>query len=309
LQMSYTYMLRRVLASVPVLLGVTLLVFLMLHAIPGDPVYLVLGEHATPEAVAALRSTLGLDRPLAEQFLSFVSNAARGNLGRSMLTGRDISKEIAARFPLTLKIAIAAVCVEIVIGLGLGITAALNHGSIWDNAAMIGALIGVSTPSFWLALILMYIFAVRLDVVPISGYEGWTSLILPCITLGLLSGGRIARMTRSTLLEVLRQDYVRTARAKGLGERAVIYRHCLKNALIPVVTLIGMDFGSLLGGAIITETVFALPGIAQLAINGINRRDFPITQGVVLVMSLVFVCVNLVVDIVYSLLDPRIRYK
>lgn len=307
--MSYTYITRRVLATIPVLLGVTLLVFLMLHAIPGDPVYLILGDYATPEAVAALRSSLGLDRPLHEQYFNFVMRAVRGDLGRSVITNRHISREIAMRFPMTVKIALVAISIEVVLGITLGIAAALNHRKLWDNAAMVGALLGVSTPSFWLALLLMYVFAVKLDLVPVSGYSGWKSLILPSMTLGLLSGGKIARMTRSAVLEVLRQDYIRTARAKGLPERTVIYKHALKNALIPVVTLIGMDFGSLLGGAIITETVFALPGVAQLAINGINRRDFPMVQGVVLVMSLVFVAMNLVVDIAYSMLDPRIRYQ
>ncbi len=307
--MSYTYFIPRILATIPVLLGAAILVFMMLHAIPGDPVYLILGDFPTPEAVAAMRHNLGLDRALHVQFFDFLTNALQGDLGRSVITNRHISEEIALRFPLTLKIAFAAVVIEVVVGLSLGIAAALKHRTFWDNAAMVVALLGVSTPSFWLALLLMLAFAVYLPIFPISGYWGWTSLVLPSITLGLLGGGRIARMSRSTVLEVLGQDYVRTARAQGLPERIVIDKHALRNALIPVETLIGMDFGSLLGGAIITETVFALPGVAQLAINGINRRDFPMVQGVVLLVSVVFIVMNLVVDLGYALLDPRTRYE
>ncbi len=307
--MSYTYIIRRILATIPVLLGVSLLVFLMLHAIPGDPVRLIVGEFAPQETVDAITRQLGLDRPLHVQFFNFLSNAVRGDLGRSLITNRDITQEIVNRFPLTFKIAVLAVLLQIIIGLGLGIMAALNHRKILDNVAMIGALLGVSMPSFWLALLLMLVFGVGLKWLPISGYFGFKSLILPAVTLGLLTGARIARMTRSSVLEVLNQDFVRTARAKGLKERIVIYKHVLKNALIPIVTLVGMSFGSLLGGAIITETVFALPGIAQLAINGINRRDFPMVQGVVLVIAVSFTLCNLLVDVVYSVLDPRIRYE
>jgi len=306
--MSYTYIIRRILATIPVLLGVSLLVFLMLHAIPGDPVRLIVGEYAPQETVDAITHKLGLDKPLYLQFFDFLSRVVRGDLGRSIVTNRNISQEIANRFPLTFKIAVLAVLLQILIGLSLGIIAALNHRKLPDNIAMIGALLGVSTPSFWLALLLMLLFGVKLDLLPISGYYGWKSLIMPALTLGLLTGARIARMTRSSVLEALNQDYVRTARAKGLRERVVIYKHVLKNALIPVVTLVGMSFGSLLGGAIITETVFALPGIAQLAINGINRRDFPMVQAVVLVTAVSFTLCNLLVDIIYSILDPRIRY-
>lgn len=306
--MSYTYIIRRILATIPVLLGVSLLVFLMLHAIPGDPVRLIVGEYAPQETVDAITHKLGLDKPLHLQFLDFLSRVVRGDLGRSIITNRNISQEIANRFPLTFKIAVLAVLLQILIGLSLGIIAALNHRKLPDNIAMVGALLGVSTPSFWLALLLMLLFGVKLDLLPISGYYGWKSLIMPAVTLGLLTGARIARMTRSSVLEALNQDYVRTARAKGLREQVVIYKHVLKNALIPVVTLVGMSFGSLLGGAIITETVFALPGIAQLAINGINRRDFPMVQAVVLVTAVSFTLCNLLVDIIYSILDPRIRY-
>lgn len=307
--LSLAYIVRRLLATIPVLIGVTLLVFLMLHLIPGDPVYQILGEHASDEAVLAMRKSIGLDRPIHEQYLDFVSKAVRGDLGRSVITGREMSKEIANRFPLTLRIAVMAIGFEILIGFSLGMVAALNHRKITDNLAMTGALLGVSTPSFWLALLLMLVFGAWLKVVPLSGYSGWSSLILPALTLGLLSGGRIARMTRSSMLEVLRQDYIRTARSKGLAERVVIYKHALKNALIPVITLIGMDFGSLLGGAIITETVFAIPGVAQLAINGINNRDFPMVQAVVLVMAVVFTMTNLAVDLIYSAVDPRIKLQ
>ncbi len=307
--MSYTYVIRRIAAVIPILIGVSLLVFLMIHIIPGDPVYLLLGDFATDEAVAAMRGRLGLDRPLHVQYLDFISGAVRGDLGRSVITNRHISAEIRNRFPVTLRIAAVAVCLEVLIGIPLGIFAAVRHRTGWDTLAMIAALLGVSTPSFWLALILMLIFSVNLGWFPISGYIGWRSLVLPSLTLGLLFAGKIARMTRSSCLEVMRQDYVRTARAKGLAEQVVIFKHVLKNALIPVITLIGMDFGALLGGAIITETVFAVPGVAQLAINGINRRDFPMVQGVVLLVAVVFVVANLVVDLAYAFLDPRVRYE
>lgn len=306
--MSYAYVVRRVLAAILVLLGVSILVFLMIHMIPGDPVYQILGEYATEDAVFNMRERLGLNKPIHEQYFDFMSGVLRGDFGRSIITNRNITEEIKNRFPITLRIALMAVLIEISIGFTLGIIAALNHRKISDSLAMIGALLGVSTPSFWLALILMLIFGVQLKWLPISGYDGFKSLILPAITLGLLGGGKIARMTRSSLLEVLRQDYIRTARSKGLSEKFIIYKHALKNAIIPVITLIGMDLGALLGGAIITETVFAVPGIAQLAINGINRRDFPMVQSVVLVMAVVFTTTNLFVDIIYSFVDPRIKY-
>jgi len=307
--MSIAYIVRRFLAAFGVLIGVSLLVFLMLQLIPGDPVYQILGEMATEEQAVAMRARLGLDQPLHIQYFRFMSGALRGDLGRSIVTNRSISDEIARRFPLTVRIALYAVLIQSIIGCSLGILASLKHRKWPDNAAMLGALLGVSSPSFWLALILMLVFSVWLEWLPISGYTDWRSLVLPSLTLGLLGGGRIARMTRSSMLEVLRQDYVRTARAKGLAERVVVFKHAFKNAIIPIITLIGMDFGSLLGGALITETVFAIPGVAQLAITGISRRDFPMVQGVVLVMAVVFTMTNLLVDIVYSLVNPRIRYQ
>lgn len=307
--MTLAYIIRRILAAILVLLGVSVLVFSMLHLIPGDPVYLILGDFASEEEVAALRSALGLDRPLPVQYFEFMSGAVRGDMGRSIITGRHVSQEIARRFPLTVRIALLAVGIQILVGFSLGMLASLKHRRLPDNLAMLVALLGISTPSFWLALLLMLGFAVKLGWFPISGYTGFRSLILPSLTLGLLGGGSVARMTRSSMLEVLRQDYVRTARSKGLAERVVIYKHALKNAVIPVITLIGMSFGSLLGGAIITETVFAIPGVAQLAINGITRRDFPMVQGVVLLFAVVFTMANLIVDIIYAFVDPRIRYE
>lgn len=303
------YVAKRLGSTIFVLLGVSALVFGLLHLIPGDPVRYMLGEFAPPEAVTELRRSMGLDAPLHEQYAGFVWRVARGDLGRSLITNLPVSREIKARFPVTLQLALMSLAVGVAIGLSAGVGAAVRHNRPADFALMVGALIGISAPSFWIAFLLMWAFAVKLALFPVSGFDGLHSLVLPAVTLGLLSGGSIARLTRSSLLEVLRQDYVRTAHAKGATRSGVLHRHALRNALIPVVTLIGLQFGGLLSGAVVTETVFALPGVGQYAVQAIAKRDFPVIQGVVLIFAMVFVVVNLIVDLLYGLLDPRIRYE
>ncbi len=303
------YLIRRIIAAIPVLLGVSLIVFLMIHLIPGDPVQHILGEFASPERVAELRNQLGLNDPLPIQYLKFLSKAIRGDLGRSLISNVPVVDEIARAFPVTIQLAIYSIIVSSLFGLLAGIIAAVRHNTFWDQLAMIGALFGISTPSFWLALILMMIFAYNLGWFPISGYSGLSSLVLPTVVLAALSAGSIARITRSSMLEVLGQDYIRTARAKGLDEETVVLKHSLKNAMIPVVTLVGLQFGSLLAGAIITETVFALPGLGRLAVQAITTRDFPMIQGVTLFVATLFVLTNLIVDLMYGLIDPRIRLQ
>jgi peptide/nickel transport system permease protein len=305
----HVYVIRRLGSTVFVLLGVSALVFGMILLIPGDPVRYMLGEFASPDAVEQLRRALGLDAPLHVQYLQFLRRVATGDLGRSLITNVPLSHEIGRRFPVTLQLALMSVAIGAIIGLSAGAMAAVRHNRLADFLVMVGALIGISAPSFWIAFLLMWTFAVRLPWFPVSGYQGPVSLVLPAVTLGLLTGGGIARLTRSSLLEVLRQDYIRSARAKGVAEPQVLSRHALRNALIPVVTLMGLQFGGLLSGAVVTETVFALPGIGQYAVQAITRRDFPVIQGVILIFALVFVLVNLLVDLLYALIDPRIRYE
>lgn len=279
----------------------------MIHMVPGDPVQRMLGERATPEAVAALRHELGLDLPLHRQLARFFINLAHGDLGRSLLTGIPVARELLQRYRVTMQLAIYALLIETVLGVTAGILAAVRRGSALDYLTTSVAVLGMSLPSFWLALALMWLFGFVLGWFPISGYRGPYHLVLPAFTLGILSAAYIARVTRSSLLEVLGQDYVRTARSKGLSERAVLYRHALKNALIPVVTMVGLDLGYLLGGAIVTETVFALPGVGSYVVQGILTRDFPVVQGGVLVVAATFVLVNLMVDLLYGALDPRVK--
>jgi ABC-type dipeptide/oligopeptide/nickel transport system permease component len=279
----------------------------MIHMVPGDPVQRMLGERATPEAVAALRHELGLDLPLHLQLARFFLHLAHGDLGRSLLTGIPVARELLQRYRVTMQLAIYALLIETVLGVTAGILAAVRRGSALDYLTTSVAVLGMSLPSFWLALALMWLFGFVLGWFPISGYRGPYHLVLPAFTLGILSAAYIARVTRSSLLEVLGQDYVRTARSKGLSERAVLYRHALKNALIPVVTMVGLDLGYLLGGAIVTETVFALPGVGSYVVQGILTRDFPVVQGGVLVVAATFVLVNLVVDLLYGALDPRVK--
>jgi ABC-type dipeptide/oligopeptide/nickel transport system permease component len=305
----YAYVGQRVAATIPVLFGVSLLVFSMLQLVPGDPVQLMLSEfQTTPEQVARLRSQLHLDEPLPVQFGRFVWNAVHGDLGTSIRTRRPVTAEIADNFPSTLQLAAAGLLVAALLGVTLGIVAATHQQSWLELGSMLVALLGVSMPSFWLGLLLIFAVSLRLRLLPATGGGDLQHLILPALTLGLGAAAILARLTRSSMLEVLRQEYVTTARAKGLREWAVIGRHALKNALIPVVTIFGLQFGQLLAGTFVVETVFARPGLGRLIVDGILNKDFPMVQGVVLVVATSYVLVNLLVDLVYAVLDPRIRY-
>ncbi len=310
------YLIRRLGAMVPVLGVVSVMVFSLIHLTPGDPVAIMLREEADPVAAAALRKALGLDRPLPIQYLTWVSRAARGELGRSIRTNQPVAEAILERLPVTLNLAAAATLLALVVALPAGIVSAVRRNSAADIAGTLAALSGISLPNFWLAILLIFLFSVTLRWLPPLGYVspvadlwgGLRSLALPAITLGTAMAAVVMRMTRSSLLEVLQLDFVRTARAKGVGEGGVILRHALGNALIPVVTVVGLQAGALLGGAIITETIFALPGVGRLLVDAIFQRDFPIVQGVVLLLALNFLVVNLLVDVAYAYLDPRIRY-
>jgi peptide/nickel transport system permease protein len=305
----YAYLAQRVAATIPVLLGVSVLVFAMLQLVPGDPVRLMLSEFQTsPEQIAHLRSQLHLDEPLPAQFGRFVWSAVHGDLGTSIRTNRPVATEIADNLPSTLQLAVAGLFVAGCIGVGLGVLAAVREHTWVDVGSIFVALLGVSLPSFWLGLLLIFAFSLRMHIFPATGGGDVDHLILPALTLGLGGAAILARLTRSSMLEVLRHEHVTTARAKGLHEWTVVTRHALKNALIPVVTIFGLQFGQLLAGTFVVETVFARPGLGRLVIDGILNKDFPMVQGVVLVVAVSYVLVNLGVDLVYALLDPRIRY-
>ncbi len=301
------YILRRLLHIIPVLFGVTLLTFSMLHLIPGDPAQILAGPDASASDIMALRQQMGLDRPLAVQYVGYLEGLARGDLGRSMSTRRPVLEELMDRFPNTLILAVAGVGVAVLLGIPIGVFAAIRARTMVDHAAMVLALLGISAPAFWLGFILMMVFSVHLGWFPSAGYRSWGHLVLPAFTLGTGAMAIVARMTRSSLLEVLNQDYVRTARAKGLHEMLVIAKHALRNALIPTTTVVGLSFGSLLGGAVLTEMVFAWPGLGRLIVYSIGIRDLPVIQGAVLLLALTFVLVNLGVDLLYGLIDPRVR--
>jgi len=302
------YILRRILIALPTLLGVVVLVFLMVRLAPGDPAVLLAGEFATPETLEAIRARYGLDRGLPEQFLIYLEALLRGDLGESARSRRPVLEELKTYFPNTLELASAAILVAVLTGIPLGILAALRPGSSLDLSVMVLALLGVSMPVFWFGLLAILIFSVGLGWFPVAGKGTLAHLILPAITLGINATALLARMTRGTLLEVLSQDYIRTARAKGLAERVVIFKHALRNALIPVVTVVGLEFGTLLSGAVITETIFAWPGLGQLLVGSILARDYPVVQGAVLLVAITFVLINLLVDLLYATIDPRVRY-
>lgn len=302
-----TYILRRLLSGLGTMGGVAVLVFLLIHLIPGDPVERLLGESARPADREALTAALGLDQPLWRQLSDYATGLMRGDLGESLVSGKAVGSLIALHLPATLELAAAALAIALAIALPLGVTAARRRDSLWDSGAMTFSLLGVSIPNFWLGPVLILVFSLWLGWTPVSGREGPASLVLPALTLGTSLAAVLARMVRSSLLEVLDEDYVRTARAKGLGERSVIWRHALGNALLPVVTLLGLQLGALLGGAIITETVFSWPGIGSLLVDAIQSRDYPLVQGCVLVISLAYVAVNLLTDLLYALIDPRIQ--
>ena len=303
------YALQRFLAMVPLLVGVSLLVFSMVHLTPGDPVRLMLGEEATQEDVARVRSELGLDEPLPVQFVAYLGRLVVGDLGFSLRSRQPVAQDLAQRIWPSVELAIAAMMIATVLGVVLGVAAAVRRGTWLDTLAMMVAVTGVSAPTFWVGLILILVFSVHLGWFPSSGRGGLTHLALPAVTLGLHYAASIARVTRSSMLDVLNEDYVRTAHAKGLAPMAVIVGHALKNAMLPTVTLIGLQLGALLGGTVVVETVFAWPGIGRFAIDAIKHRDYPVVQAAILFMAVAFAFSNLIVDLLYGFLDPRIEYS
>lgn len=299
---------RRLLATVPTLLGVLVVAFFLLNVAPGDPVAAMVGERADAATIARLRADLHLDDPLPAQFGRYLWDAVRGDFGRSYITQRPIARDLRERFPKTVQLALAAMAFAAVGGIALGVVSAIRPGGAVDRAAMLLSYIGVSFPVYWVGLLLILLFAVMLRWLPPSGSGGLAYLVLPALTLGMRSVAFLARMTRAAMLEVLSSDFVRTARAKGLNEAAVIMRHGFRNALIPVITVLGLDTGSYLTGSILTETIFGWPGLGRYVLTAIEKRDLPAIQGSILFMSLVFVLANLVTDLVYAKADPRIAY-
>lgn len=301
------YFFKRLLMMIPIILGVSVIIFTVMSFTPGDPATMILGEGASSEAKTQLRSEMGLDQPLPVQYLRYVKNALRGDFGDSYHSKNPVAQEVASRFPNTLRLTILGTVLSVLIGVPVGIVSAVKQYSIIDNTSLIVALIFTSMPSFWLGLMLILFFSLRLDWFPATGAETWVHFVLPSITLAAASMAMLIRMTRSTMLEVIRQDYIRTARAKGSNERRVIFRHALRNALLPIITVIGLNFGRQLGGAIVTETVFNIPGIGLLMINGIRSLDTPIVMASVMLAAVMAGVVNLLVDMLYTLVDPRVK--
>jgi peptide/nickel transport system permease protein len=311
----FRFVVRRLVLSIPILLLVSIMVFGLIHLIPGDPARVILGQEATPEALAGLRRELGLDRPLVVQYLTWLGNVLRGDLGRSLADRTPVLDQIKLRLPVTLELTIGTFIVALLIALPAGILSATRRGSLVDYSSTLLALGGLSIPSFWLAIMFILLFAVRLRWLPASGYVPFTedpranlaAMIMPMVATGIRESAALTRMLRSGMLEVMNADYVRTARSKGLGEWLVVIRHALRNALVPVVTSAGLLLAGLLGGLVITETIFAIPGFGRLIVEAIYQRDFVTVQGAVLVSALLVVVINLVVDVIYALIDPRIR--
>ena len=306
----FIYILKRLALTIPMLLGVVILVFLMVKLVPGDAVSAMQGQlKLSAEQMANIRRVLGLDEPLYVQLGNYLLGLARGDMGRSLFGSRPIRDLISANLPATIQLTVAGMLVAIVLGIPLGIFAALKQNTVWDVGATLVGLAGVSIPAFWLGLMLIQLFAVTLGWLPITGDRGLRGLIMPALALGLAEAAIITRMTRATLVEVLRTDYIRTARAKGLAEQSVVWRHALRNAFLPILTMIGMQFGTLFGGAVIIENVFARQGLGTLVTQAVINRDFPVVQSCVLVAAALYVLVNLVVDILYAVVDPRIKYS
>ena len=302
------YLARRLLFLVPTVLGVVTLVFFFLHMIPGDPVEVMLGETAEQADKDALRDNLGLNDPVPTQYARFLGGLVHGDIGDSFFYRKPVAEVLLERLGPTAQLSLAAMFIALLMAIPIGVIAAVKQYGAFDNASMLVALVGVSMPNFWLGPLLIWLFSLNLEWFPAGGKEGWLSLVLPAITLGTALAAILSRMTRASVLEVLDEDFVRTARAKGLPERTVLFKHVLRNALIPVVTLVGLQFGALLSGAVITENVFAWPGLGTLFIDAIQSRDYPVVQGCVLFISLGYVVINLLVDLLYAAIDPRIRY-
>ncbi len=303
------YLLRRLLQAVPVVLGVIFAVMLTIELIPGDPVTLMLGEHATQESVTAVRHALGLDKPLLVRYAQYIGNLLHGDLGRSLRERRQVSEELADVWPATLELTAAALIIAVIGGVLAGVVSAVWPNSFFDGVTRLTSLFGLSMPVFWTGLTLIVFFSLWLNWLPVGGSGSLRHLVLPAVTLSLPSLAMVARMTRSSVLEVLREDYIRTARAKGVKEQVVVLKHGLRNACIPIVTLLGLQVGQLLGGAVLTETVFAWPGMGRLIVRAIFARDYILLQGAILVFALAFVLINLLVDISYAMFDPRVSRR
>jgi glutathione transport system permease protein len=303
------YVLKRLLGLLPTLLIVAVLVFLFVHMLPGDPARLAAGPDASPETVALVRADLGLDKPMPQQFLNFFTNMLQGDFGRSLRSKRPVSTEIAERFMPTLLLTVTSMAWAVVFGMAIGITSAVYRNEWPDRLGMTLAVSGISFPAFALGMLLMQIFSVQLGWLPTVGADSWRHYILPSITLGAAVAAVMARFTRASFVEVIQEDFVRTARAKGVSEKWVVLKHCLRNALIPVVTMMGLQFGFLLGGSIVVEAVFNWPGLGRLLVDAVDMRDYPVIQALVLLFSLEFILINLVVDVLYGFINPTIRYK
>jgi peptide/nickel transport system permease protein/oligopeptide transport system permease protein len=302
------YVIKRLFSTVPVLIGISLLLFFMLRMLPGDPAQVLAGQMATPEEIKTIRTQLGLDRPIHVQYASFLSRLVRFDLGRSARTQNPVTEEIWARLPNTLLLAVVAITLACLFGIPAGIISAVRPYTWVDYLVTSSALFGISMPVFWLGLMLVIVFSIFLKWLPAGGTGSWQHVVLPSITLAAFVVAFIARMTRSTMMEVLSQDYTTTARSKGLKEQVIVIKHAFRNALIPIITVVGLQFGLLLGGAVLTETVFAWPGLGRLIVDSILARDYPVIQGAILVFGLLYILVNLVVDVLYAYVDPRIRY-
>lgn len=301
------FIFRRILQTIPVIIGVTFVVFFIMQLVPGDPAVLLAGEGASKETIEAIRDQLGLNQPLYIQYFEYLTSVFKGDLGVSLKNSQPVLDEILVRLPITIELAFFSIIITIVLGMAAGIISAVKPYSLTDVSVMLVALLGISLPSFWFGLMLMYFFSVKLQILPVAGWDSLLHVILPAITLGAGGAAIVARMTRSSMLEVIRQDYIRTARAKGLRERIIIYKHALRNALIPVITVVGLQFGALLGGTVLVESIFAINGLGRMIVDAIRMRDLPMVQGGVLFASLIFVVVNLFVDVFYRFFNKRIE--
>ena len=303
-----TFVIRRILWIVPTLLGILLLVSLMLEIIPGDPVSIMLAETASSELRITVTKRLGLDKPFINRYVNYLFSIMRGDLGRSFLRGEEVSTLIKGAFPATVELAVAATFLTVVIGLPLGVVSALRPHSALDAASQLISMVGISMPAFWIGLLLIYLFAYRWGLLPLGGKNGLLSLVLPALSISLASLGFIVRIVRARMLEILNREFITAARAKGLREYVVIWKHGLRNAALPILTVLSLQLGRLLGGAVVTEIVFSWPGMGRLVVNAILERDYPLVQGSVLIFGFAFVCINLLIDISYSFMDPRVRY-
>ena len=303
------FIIRRILQGIPVILGVMTISFLLMNVAPGDPVRAMVGDYYDDDTIESLREELGLNKSLGAQYLNFISNTCRGDLGKSFMTQRLVVEDLKQKAPFTLQLALGAMLIAVPFGILLGIFAAINRGKLIDRILILVSLVGISAPVFWIALLLILILGINLQWLPPTGFGGIKFLILPAIALGTRSMAMLARTSRAYMLDVLKEDYIRTALAKGLSQRIILFKHALRNVLIPIITIVAADFGSYLSGAVLTESIFGWPGVGRFALNAIMKRDFPAIQGTVLFMALIFIVINIIVDICYAWVDPRVREK